>query len=240
MKILALDTSAIVATAALIEDETMVAEFTINYKKTHSQTIMPMVENICQTAEISLDTIDYIAVASGPGSFTGLRIGAATAKGLAHGLDKPIVAVPTLDGLAMNILDSTRLICPIMDAKRGQVYTGIYRWGKGALEVVTAPMAISIEELLMRIREMGESVIFLGDGVPVHKEKIKSSLPEYMYIFAPAHLNMHRAGAIGVLAAQYVKEGKIQDYAEFSPIYLRKPQAEREYEERNSCGKASE
>ena len=118
MKILALDTTGLVASAAIVDESKTIAEFTTNYKKTHSQTIMPMIEAIRNMAEIELNDIDYIACASGPGSFTGLRIGAATAKGLAHGLDKKIIPVPTLDALAYNLAYCSSLIVPIMDARR--------------------------------------------------------------------------------------------------------------------------
>ena len=126
MKILALDTTGLVASVALVDEEKTIAEFTTNYKKTHSQTIMPMIEQLKNMVELDLSEIDYVACASGPGSFTGLRIGAATAKGLAHGLDKKIIPVPTLDGLAYNLAESSKLIVPIMDARRNQVYSAIY------------------------------------------------------------------------------------------------------------------
>ena len=124
MKILALDSSGLVASAAVMEDDILLAEYTVNYKKTHSQTLLPMLDAIVSMVELDLNTIDAIALAAGPGSFTGLRIGAATAKGLGLALDKPIVAVPTVDALAYNLYDTDKLICPMMDARRQQVYTG--------------------------------------------------------------------------------------------------------------------
>ncbi|MCD7738742.1 MAG: tRNA (adenosine(37)-N6)-threonylcarbamoyltransferase complex dimerization subunit type 1 TsaB [Lachnospiraceae bacterium] len=126
MKILAIDSSGLVATVALLEDEDLIAEYTVHYKKTHSQTLLPMLDEIRTMAELDLKTIDAIAVASGPGSFTGLRIGSATAKGLAQGLEKPIIEVPTLEGLAWQMYGSSALVCPLMDARRNQVYAGIY------------------------------------------------------------------------------------------------------------------
>ena len=123
MKIIAIDSSGLVATVAIAADDTLTAEYTVNYKKTHSQTLLPMLDEIKKMTELDLDTIDAVAVAAGPGSFTGLRIGSATAKGLAMALDKPIIEVPTVDALAMNMWGTKDLICPIMDARRHQVYT---------------------------------------------------------------------------------------------------------------------
>ena len=134
MKILALDSSGIVASVAVVEDDTLLAEYTVNYKKTHSQTLLPMLDEIVKMTELELESIDAIAVAAGPGSFTGLRIGSATAKGLGLALKKPLVAVPTVDALAYNLYDAQGLICPIMDARRKQVYTGIYRFEEHQLK----------------------------------------------------------------------------------------------------------
>ena len=126
MKILAIDSSGLVATVAVAEDNNLLGEYTINFKKTHSQTLLPMLDEVKRTIELDLNTIDAIAISGGPGSFTGLRIGSATAKGLGLALDKPLVHVPTLDALAYNLWGSSDVICPLMDARRGQVYTGIY------------------------------------------------------------------------------------------------------------------
>lgn len=131
MRILAIDSSGLVATVAVVEEENeiskTIAEYTINYKKTHSQTLLPMLDEIVKMTDMNLDTIDAIAVAGGPGSFTGLRIGSATAKGLGLALKKPLIHIPTVDGLAYNLCYTDRIICPIMDARRNQVYTGIYQ-----------------------------------------------------------------------------------------------------------------
>lgn len=128
MKILAIDSSGLVASVAVVEDETLLAEFTIDYKKTHSQTLLPMLDQMAKMIELDLNSIDAIAVAGGPGSFTGLRIGSATAKGLGLALDKPLLHIPTVDALAYNLYGVEALICPIMDARRNQVYTGVYRF----------------------------------------------------------------------------------------------------------------
>lgn len=137
MKILALDSSGLVASVAVVEDNQLLAEYTVNYKKTHSQTLLPMLDEIAKMIELDLETIDAIAVAAGPGSFTGLRIGSATAKGLGLALKKPLIPVPTVDALAYNLYDSTGVICPMMDARRKQVYTGIYRFADHELVTVS-------------------------------------------------------------------------------------------------------
>ena len=137
MRVLAIDTSGLVASVALVEDDVLRAEFTTNDKKTHSQTLLPMLDQLRQMTSLELDTVDAIAIAAGPGSFTGLRIGSATAKGLGLALDKPLVEVPTLEGLAYNLYGTDKLVCPMMDARRNQVYTGLYEYlpQEGCLEV---------------------------------------------------------------------------------------------------------
>ena len=232
MRILALDSSGLVATVAIVEEEQTIAEYTVNYKKTHSQTLLPMLDEIVKMTEFDLQTIDAIAVAGGPGSFTGLRIGSATAKGLGLALEKPLIHVPTVDGMAYAMYGFKGMICPIMDARRNQVYTGVYRFDK-TFEVVEEQMAVSIEELVSKINAYGENVVFLGDGVPVHKEFLKQHLT-VGYDFAPAHVSRQRAAAVGTLAMQYFKDGKIETAREHQPDYLRLSQAERERAERDA------
>ncbi len=231
MKILGLDSSGIVASVAVVEDDILVAEYTVNYKKTHSQTLLPMLDEIAKMTELDLNTIDAIAVAAGPGSFTGLRIGSATAKGLGLALKKPLVAVPTVEGLAYNLYDTQGLICPIMDARRKQVYTGIYRFEDHRLVTVEDQMAVPMEELITKLNAYQQPVTFLGDGVSVFKDMIAEKLT-VPYTFAPAHVNKQRAAAVAALGLVYFKEGKIQTAMEHIPDYLRVSQAERERAER--------
>ena len=227
MKILAVDSSGLVASVAIVENENLLAEYTVNYKKTHSQTLMPMLDEIVKMTDLSLESIDAIAVAGGPGSFTGLRIGSATVKGLGLALNKPIVNVPTIDGLAYNMWGSAGRICPIMDARRNQVYTGVYHFTNGDLVIDTQQMAIEITGLIEALNQKEEKVTFLGDGVPVYEDIIKKNI-EVPYAFAPAHLNKQRASAIAALACIYYKEGRLETAAEHEPEYLRLSQAERE------------
>ena len=233
MRILAIESSSLVASVAIVEDGVTLAEYTANFKMTHSQTLLPMIDSMVSLFGIDLSTIDAIAVSGGPGSFTGLRIGSATAKGLGLALDKPLIHVPTLDGTAYNLYGAKGLICPIMDARRNQVYTGIYRFEQ-EFEVVMEQDAIDMGELIEKLNGMGERVIFLGDGVPVHEKKIRE-LMTVPFDLAPAHMNRQRAASVAALGAVYFAEGKIETAAEHGPDYLRKSQAEREREEREAA-----
>ena len=231
MKILAIDSSGLVASAAWIADGVLVAEYTVDYKKTHSQTLLPMVDEILRMTEQDLEGIDAVAVSGGPGSFTGLRIGSATAKGLGLALEKPVIGVPTVDALAYNLYGTERLICPMMDARRAQVYTGIYTFSGGEFKVLRPQEVIAAADIIEVLNGMGQPVIFLGDGIPVHGKLIEERV-KVPYSIAPAHLARQRAGAVGALACIYYKEGKIQSADEFLPVYLRPSQAERERAER--------
>ena len=243
MRVLAIDSSGLTATVAVVEETQTVAEYTINYKKTHSQTLLPMFDEVVKMTELDLGTINAIAVAGGPGSFTGLRIGSATAKGLGLALNKPLIHVPTVDGLAYNVFGCEDIICPIMDARRNQVYTGIYTFSKKAgekegrnlvepvFQVIKMQMAVSIEELAERLNRYRRPVVFLGDGVPVYENVLAEKLT-VPYSFAPAYMNRQRAAVVGTLAIQYYKSGKFETAEEHRPDYLRVSQAERERAQR--------
>ena len=234
MKILGLDSSGLVASVAIAEDDNLLGEYTVNYKKTHSQTLLPMLDEVARMIELDLSSIDAIAVAGGPGSFTGLRIGSATAKGLGLALEKPILNVPTVDALAYNLVGHRDMVCPLMDARRNQVYTGVYRFSEGKLEVLEGQTAIAVEELIQKLNEKGEKVIFLGDGVPVYAEQLKEGLT-IPFAFAPANMNRQRASSVGLLGIEYFKQGKTETAREHQPDYLRVSQAERERNEREKA-----
>ncbi len=232
MKVLAIDSSGLVASVAVVTQDDVIAEYTFNYKKTHSITLMPMVDEIMKRLEIDINEIDAIAISSGPGSFTGLRIGASTAKGLGLVLKKPLINIPTLDAIAFNLFKTDGLICPIMDARRNQVYTGIYKFVDDEFYTVQSQMAVEINEIANEINKLNKSVIFLGDGVPVYKDILKELL-HVPYQFAPVHLSKQRAGAVGALGLKYLEKGITVSANEFEPIYLRASQAEREMAEKN-------
>jgi len=229
MMILGIESAALVASVALLLDDAILAEYTLNHKKTHSQTLMPMIEAMAIELDMDLSQVDAIAISGGPGSFTGLRIGAATAKGLGLSWDKPLIHVPTLEALAFQFYGSSQLICPIMDARRDQVYTGIYRLtqdaGQGP-EAVLKQTAISVEELLKELNEKDSPVIFTGDAIPVHRTTIEQTLA-VPFSFAPAHLSRQRAAAVAALAAVYYRQGRLTSADDIVPEYLRLSQAER-------------
>ena len=227
MKILGIDSSGLVASAAVVADDSLVAEFTVNNKQTHSQTLLPMIDKVVEMSGIELSELDGIAVAAGPGSFTGLRIGSSTAKGMALVLNKPIIPVPTLEGLAYRAALAEGVICPLMDARRNQVYTGIYQMQDGRLSCLKEQTAEDILEVACSLNKLGHKVTLLGDGVPVHKAVLEEKLM-VSYQIAPSHLNRQSAAAVAALGAVYLAEGKIETAAAHKPVYLRQSQAERE------------
>ena len=231
MKILALDSSGHVASVAIVSDDDLIGEYTVNYKKTHSQTLLPMLDEVAKMVELDLSTIDVIAVSAGPGSFTGLRIGSATAKGLALALNKEIVSVPTVDALAYNMWGCRDLVCPLMDARRNQAYTGLYRFSDGKMDTLIKQCVVQIDEIIDKINKEGQKVIFLGDGVPVFKEYIRENIT-VPYDFAPAMCNKQRASAVACLGQILFGEGKAVPAYEHKPEYLRLSQAERERQEK--------
>lgn len=233
MRILALDSSGLVASVAVVEEDNLIGEYTIHYKKTHSQTLLPMLDELTGILELDLKSVDAIAVAAGPGSFTGLRIGSSTAKGLAMAMKKPIVEVPTVEAIAYNVCYTDTVICPIMDARRNQVYTGIYEWEHQKFCILEGQMAVEIDELFEKLEQLEQykqyqkNILFLGDGVPVFQDRIVEKLGTKAQ-FAPAHLMRQRAGAVGALGLEYLKLGKYVTASEHKPEYLRLSQAERE------------
>lgn len=231
MKILAIECSGLVAGIAVTEDDVLLGEYTMNYKKTHSQTILPMLDELAKMIELDLNTIDAIAVSSGPGSFTGLRIGSATAKGLGLALNKPIISVPTVDALAYNLWGIKEQICPLMDARRQQAYTGLYTFADGKFETMIPQCAVDISEIVEKINATQKSVIFLGDGVPVFAEYLSEHLT-VPYTFAPANCNRQSAASVAVLAKKLYEAGIIETASEHKPDYLRLSQAERERKEK--------
>ncbi len=238
MKILAIDTSGLVGTVAISDGDILISQFSIQYKTTHSEILMPMIRDMAEKINLDLSTIDAIAVAKGPGSFTGLRIGSATAKGLALALDKPIIPIPTLDGLAFNFYGNEKIICPMMDARRSQVYVGIYTFipkdteeknheRSYVMRTIHEQYASSVDDVIQELNGIGKPVILLGDGVPVYHDKLEKSLI-VPYTVAPLHMSRQSAAALLTLANVYAAEGKMISSDEFAPDYLRLSQAERE------------
>ena len=246
MKILGIDSSGMVASVAIIQDDVIKAEYTMNHKKTHSETLLPMIDEIVKTSEIRLEELDAIAIAAGPGSFTGLRIGAATAKGLAMAIDKPIIPVKTCEGLAFNMWGADGLIVPMIDARRNQVYTGIYQV-KGNVEVLMDQTPMDIHELIEKInaleseepdnggagRKHYSGVTFLGDGVPIYEDVIWKEI-KLPCKTAPASISRQRAASVATYGEILYKEKKFVNADDFAPEYLRKSQAERVRDEKSN------
>lgn len=232
MIILGIESASQTAGAAVWRDGVILAEYNVNNTRTHSETLLPMLAEVCESAGIPLDEVDAIALSGGPGSFTGLRIGSATAKGLGLALSCPLIHVPTTDGIAFNLMGAAGLVCPIMDARRGEVYTGIYRLTE-SFEVLMPAEPMPLAELMDRLSAWDDPVTFLGDGVRVHRKAIEETMGERAR-FAPAHLAMARAGALAALGAVYFAEGKTVSAAEERPDYMRLSQAERVRAEKES------
>lgn len=228
MTILGIESAALTASAALVNEGMILAETTLNTKLTHSQTLLPMIDELFRRTGLKGEDVDAIAVSAGPGSFTGLRIGAATAKGLGMAWNRPLAAVPTLDAMAFGLWGSRFLLCPIMDARRSQVYNGLYRFDEaGTLRRLEGPRALGIGELLKEVKALAEPAVFLGDGVPVFRSEIEAGLGENA-LFAPPSASRSRASAVASLGLEMVRRGETVTAAAFAPFYLRISQAERE------------
>lgn len=229
MKILALDSSAIVASVALCENETLLGELTVNNGNTHSETLLPMVEFLLARFSLSPTELDAFAVSKGPGSFTGVRIGTATVKGLAFGTNIPCVGVSTLEALAYNLVGFDGLICPVMNARRKQVYTALFRAKNGALERLTPDEAIAISELDERLTAYDEPVRLVGDGYDITAELLTHSI-----LPTPDRLRPQSAYSVSQIARKMLLEGTDFSDTSLAPSYLRLSQAERERAERMS------
>jgi len=228
MKILVLETTGNTASVAIVEPNNIIAEFSMSCVKNHSLTLMPLISHALETAKLKIGDMSYVALSNGPGSFTGLRLAASTAKALAHGANLKIVPVPTLEALAYNAFMEKRIIAPIMDARRGEVYASIYICEDGAMKAIEPNLNEEFSVFLERVKGLDKPVTFLGDGCLAHGEAIKASGFEV----APPNNLLQRASSVGMLAVERVSNGISVGYNELELIYLRKPQAEREYEER--------
>lgn len=238
MIILALDTSAQAASAAVVKDGVLTGEITIRNGKTHSQKVIPMIDSLLNMLDYKPEDLDLLSVANGPGSFTGLRIGVVTIKAMAYALNIPVVEVSTLMALAYTVNEAEGLVCPIMDARNRQVYTGLYKIQGEAVSVVHEDAGMAIEELTDILRNYDMPVHFVGDAVPLYEDYIRKQGINAR--FAPDNIFTHRAATVAYLAWLMQKEGKVTDAFHVIPNYLRKSQAERMKEMlsgRNSDGK---
>ncbi len=231
MRILALDTSSLVASAAILEDDKLLGEMTINHPKTHSQKLMPIIEALCTSLGLKIKDMDLIAVAGGPGSFTGVRIGLSAAKAFAQPFDIPVVMVSSLKGLAYNLPGFDGIICPILDARRGEVYAAAYRWQSDSLITVIEDQAIPLETLLKKFRAgHAQRIVFLGDAAIKYKDLIQAELGAKAAMTMPSH-NMQRASSVAVAA--YRNMDRAVKYDAVKANYLRRSEAEVTWEQKH-------
>lgn len=226
MTVLALDTSGLVASVAVSRDGVLLGEYTLNNGLTHSQRLLPMVDELLKSLDMKISDIDVFACSVGPGSFTGLRIGIATVKGFAFTGKKPCVAVSGLEAMAYNHMHTDYVICPLMDARAGQVYNAVYHRFRGKLKTLTPPRAVEIETVIRELSETGKTVLFLGDGVKPNLEKIKALGNKA--VIGEFNNNLQRAATIALIAEEKANKGETLSGQELEAEYLRKSQAERE------------
>lgn len=229
MLILGIDTATLSCSVALLQDNNVLAEMSLNIKKTHSERLMPLLDQMLTESAVEREQIDAIAVAAGPGSFTGLRIGMATARGLAQGLGIPAVPVCTLEALAEAVPAPGALICPILDARRSQVYTALYRRRKTvpfALEKVIQPQALALAELTAELAQFEDPVTFIGEGLHSHNAELIKALPDRAVI-TPGPFRFCRAALVALCGRRLLRANPQASYQELLPRYLRRPEAER-------------
>ena len=227
MLILGLDTCSMSSSAAVVSDEKMIAQFSVNHKKTHSERIMPQIEDMLKSADISIDDIDVFAASVGPGSFTGVRIGVATIKAFAQALNKPCIKVSALEGLAENVSCFNGIIAPILDARRNQVYNALFESNGSEITRLCDDRALMLDDLLEELKSYNTNIIFTGDGVPVFGDIIKDTLKDKAF-FAPAPLMYNQAASIALIGIKKLKNGETEGYENLVPEYVRLSQAEQE------------
>lgn len=237
MKILALETSAVAASCCIYNGEKLLARSSVNAGLTHSRTLMPMVNAALSFADLTVDDVDAIAVAVGPGSFTGIRIGVATAKGLAFPHDLPCVAVSTLEAMAYRLseLPLSGRVCAVMDARCKQVYTATFRIENGTLHRDTPDEAVAIDDLFARLKTDDSPVYLIGDGAEMCYHLGKESLPQLALL--PIQLQMQDADGVALVATRELAAGRSVKSEALLPAYLRLPQAERELKAKQEAAK---
>ena len=230
MKILALDTSATSATVAVVDGRELLAEYTVNNGNTHSETLLPMIETLLGNLDLCVSDIDLFAASNGPGSFTGVRIGAATLKGLAFGTDKPCVEVSTLEALAYNLVSIPGLICPVMNARRDQLYCALFRSDGNSLTRLMDDSAMAADDLKDKLLFFdGEAVRLTGDGYSI----AQAHMGEIQIADVVPRLRHQSAYSVAAVAYDRYLSGEYTTDTQFAVNYLRPSQAEREMNERN-------
>ncbi|MBS6860931.1 MAG: tRNA (adenosine(37)-N6)-threonylcarbamoyltransferase complex dimerization subunit type 1 TsaB [Hydrogeniiclostridium sp.] len=230
MRILALESTAVAGSVALLDEDKLLGEFFCNTKLTHSQTLMPMVEQLFSCTQTSLEDVDLFAVTAGPGSFTGVRIGVASVKGMAMALDKPCAGVSTLEAMAQNLTFLNGVICAVMDARCGQVYNALFRVSGGELIRLTEDRAVSAAQAAADCEPLGGPLYLVGDGAALcyAREEFRRLSP----VLLPEPLRFQRASGAAKAALAAFRRGETVSADQLAPIYLRLPQAERELKKR--------
>lgn len=231
MPILAIETATLVSSVALATADTLLAEITLQTKKTHSELLMPHIDKILSMAQVSKADIKAVAVSIGPGSFTGLRIGLATAKTLAYALKVPLVGVPTLSALAYGCFAPGAILAPMLDAQKNNVYQGVFEWHSGELKEIMPPTVMHIDEALNKLAEYNASVVLMGEAAVIHRAKIQQ-VGNNLVLAAP-HLIIQRAGSVAALGHILIKQGIQHDVMALEPVYIRRAEAEVLWERRH-------
>lgn len=227
MRILGMDTSTLMTTVAITDDQRLLGEYSLSVDMSHSEMLVPMIKSALDGLKIDIDDIDLFTISIGPGSFTGLRIALATAKGFAIANNKPIIGVPTLEALAYNIFSECHIV-PMIDARRDRVFSGIYKWEENSLNVVKQDDALDIVEYCNYLNKNYDKLYVNGNGSIAYRDIIDEILGDKA-IFAPFNLNYIRASSICEIAYERFKDGLIDDVDNLKPVYLRESQAERQF-----------
>ncbi len=226
MTILALDTSAKAASVCLASEEKIIGEFFVDTGLNHSRTLVPMLEQLCKNADVPLSEVDAVAVNAGPGSFTGVRIGVAAAKGVAFARSLPCVAVSTLESMAYNLLGSDCIVCALMDARCAQVYNALFRVTGNRVERLCEDRAVSLGQVTEELQQLGEKVVLVGDGAEIAFNSMVN--PPAHVVLAPRNIRSQTASSVALAAFQRIQAGETLTPAQLMPVYLRLPQAQRE------------
>ncbi len=235
MPILAIDTATLVSSVAVATDKKLLAELTLQTKLTHSEVLMPHIEQILSMTKVKKNELDAIAVSIGPGSFTGLRIGLATAKTIAYALDIPIIGVSTLAALAYHYPVGDIYIAPLLDAQKGNVYISLYTWEDGQLHEAYEPMVKSFDDVLVAGQRLDKPVVFLGEKAVAKADEIKAAGGNI--IMAMPHMVMPRAANVAMLGVDLLAKGKQDDVMSLEPLYIRRSEAEILWEKRNGASR---
>lgn len=223
MKILAIETATVAGSIAIVDDSAgLIGEVRMDVKVVHAERLMPSIEWLLKASGIQINDIDAYAVSIGPGSFTGLRIGLSTAKGFSYATGKPVVPVPTLDAFARTLPFCSYIICPMLDARKNQVYAAFYKWNNGVCNKIMSETAISPAELL---NKLSEPAVFMGDGVKIYGKLISDTLQDKA-VFAPASRMSPSASTVGEIALENLKQGIVTDPVSLVPLYIRRSEAE--------------